>query len=105
MRAGSQAGSSRFSRSDCSTADVRFFRENALSITFGLLFVAALAGQAVAGHALYNDEQVKHAHLVHEHAETISLARYVVASDFGNAVMENWQSEFLQFSLFILLTV
>ena len=33
------------------------------------------------------------------------LSRYVVSSDFGNAVMENWQSEYLQFTLLILLTV
>jgi hypothetical protein len=33
------------------------------------------------------------------------MARYLVSSDFGSAVMENWQSEYLQFTLFILLTV
>src|SRR6185295_10310888 len=38
-------------------------------------------------------------------AEAVSLARYVTTSDFGNAVMENWQSEYLQFSIFILATV
>ena len=31
--------------------------------------------------------------------------RYIVSSDFGNAVMENWQSEYLQFTLFMLATV
>ena len=35
----------------------------------------------------------------------ISLGRYLVSSDFGVDVMENWQSEYLQFTLFILLTV
>ena len=35
----------------------------------------------------------------------MSLGRYVVSSEFGNAVLENWQSEYLQFTLFILLTV
>ena len=37
--------------------------------------------------------------------ETISLWRYIRSSDFGNAVMENWQSEYLQFMLFMLATV
>ena len=34
-----------------------------------------------------------------------SLARYVVSSEFGNEILEKWQSEFLQFTLYILLTV
>ena len=29
----------------------------------------------------------------------------MLSADFGGAVMENWQSEFLQFTLFILVTV
>jgi hypothetical protein len=77
----------------------RFLKENSLSIVFLVLFLAALCGQAVAGHAAFNDDAVSHGD------PTISLARYVVSSDFGAAVMENWQSEYLQFTLFILLTV
>jgi len=77
----------------------RFLKENSLSIVFLALFLAALVGQAIAGHADFNDNAVSHGH------PTISLGRYVVSSDFGAAVMENWQSEYLQFTLFILLTV
>jgi len=77
----------------------RFLRDNSLSIVFLLLFLAAFCGQAIAGHADFNDEANRHGD------PTISLARYVVSSDFGSAVMENWQSEYLQFTLFILLTV
>ena len=77
----------------------RFLRENSMSIVFLLLFLAALCGQAIAGHADFNDVAQSHGD------PTISLGRYVVSSDFGSAVMENWQSEYLQFTLFILLTV
>ena len=77
----------------------RFLRDNSLSIVFLLLFLAALVGQAFAGHADFNDVAESHGD------PTISLGRYVVSSDFGSAVMENWQSEYLQFTLFILLTV
>jgi hypothetical protein len=35
----------------------------------------------------------------------VSWLDYVLSPDFGGAVLENWQSEFLQFSLFILATV
>jgi hypothetical protein len=77
----------------------RFLRENGLAVFFGVILLAALAGQAVAGHNVYNEEQ--HAH----HGEAISFGRYLTSSAFGRAVMENWQSEYLQFTLFILATV
>jgi hypothetical protein len=77
----------------------RFLRDNGLAVFFGALFLGALAGQAIAGHVAYNAEQAEHG------AQAISLGRYLTSSDFGNAVMENWQSEYLQFLLFILATV
>ena len=84
---------------------MRALRSNSLSIFFGVIFLAALAGQAVAGHDKYNEEQIAHAQMAHEPPQTISLARYVSSSDFGRAVTENWQSEYLQFTLFILATI
>jgi uncharacterized protein DUF6766 len=48
---------------------------------------------------------VAHAHLLHQPADTISFGRYLTSSEFGQAVMENWQSEYLQFSLYILGTI
>jgi hypothetical protein len=77
----------------------RFLKHNGLSICFLALFLGALIGQAFAGHAQFNEDQIRHGN------PTISLGRYVVSSDYGAAVMENWQSEYLQFTLFILLTV
>ena len=76
-----------------------FVRQQSLSIAFGILFLAALAGQAIAGHRAHNAEQIVHGE------KTIDLWRYLSSSDFGQAVMENWQSEYLQFVLFMLLTV
>ena len=77
----------------------RFLSLNSLSIAFLAIFVATLVGQAIAGHAEFNDEATAH------HEAAISLGRYVTSSSFGQAVMENWQSEFLQFSLYIFGTV
>jgi hypothetical protein len=77
----------------------RFLKHNGLSVAFLILFLAAVGGQAIAGHADFNEEQIRHGD------PTLSLGRYVVSADFGTAVMENWQSEFLQFTLFIVLTV
>jgi hypothetical protein len=84
---------------------VRALRDHSLSLFFLVIFVLALAGQAFAGHAEYNNDEIAHAQLLHQQPETLSLGRYVVSSSFGQAVMENWQSEYLQFTLFILTTV
>jgi hypothetical protein len=78
---------------------MRVLRNHGLSLVFLGLFLAALVGQAIAGHAEYNNEQIAHM------SETVSFWRYIVSSNFGQAVMENWQSEYLQFTTFILLTV
>jgi hypothetical protein len=83
----------------------RFAREQSLSLVFGGLFLAALAGQAVAGWHDYNNLETWHAQMAGEPPETISLGRYVTSSSFAQAVTENWQSEYLQFTLFILFTV
>ena len=77
----------------------RFVKHNGLSLVFLGLFIAALVLQAIAGHADFNEEQDRHGD------PRISLLRYVTSSGFGVAVMENWQSEYLQFTLFIVLTV
>ena len=76
-----------------------FLRDNALSLTFGGLFLATLVGQAFAGTADYNAEQVASG------LEPVSVWQYVTSSTFGVDVMENWQSEYLQFFLYIFGTV
>jgi hypothetical protein len=80
-------------------------RNHGLSLGFLAIFLAALVAQAISGHALYNDDEITHANLLHEQASTISFGRYIVSSSFGQAVMENWQSEYLQFTLYIVGTV
>ncbi|MEX2210791.1 MAG: DUF6766 family protein [Gaiellaceae bacterium] len=77
----------------------RFVFENGLTLFFGTIFLGALAGQSLAGQRAFNDEQQAHGE------PTVSWADYVLSSDFGRAVMENWQSEYLQFTLFILATI
>lgn len=81
---------------------MRFVRDNGLSLFFLGLFLVVLVAQAISGHALYNDEEVAHAKLLHQAPQTLSLGRYLTSSSFGQAVMENWQSEYLQFTIFIL---
>jgi Domain of unknown function (DUF6766) len=77
----------------------RFIRDHSLSLFFLVIFLASLVGLAIAGHTLHNEDAVAH------HGTPMTFWRYIVSSDFGNAVMENWQSEYLQFMLFMLATV
>jgi len=77
----------------------KFVAENSLSLFFLAIFLAALIGQAIAGHSLYNQEQLEH------NESAVSFWRYVASSHFAQAVTENWQSEYLQFALFAVATV
>jgi hypothetical protein len=74
-------------------------RNNALSLAFGGLFVLTLVGQALSGVADFNAQQITNG------LEPVSLTDYVTSSSFGVDVMENWQSEYLQFFLYIFATV
>jgi hypothetical protein len=56
-------------------------------------------GQAFSGWADYNNQQVA------DGLATIGLGRYLTSSSFGVDVAENWQSEYLQFLLYVWLTV
>ncbi|MEA2479854.1 MAG: hypothetical protein QOJ07_1776 [Thermoleophilaceae bacterium] len=76
-----------------------FLRSNSLSIFFLVIFLVALAGQSYAGWRGYDHDQ-------HIHREAgITYARYLTSSAFANAVAENWQSEYLQFVLYIMATI
>ena len=78
---------------------MRFVRDNGLSIVFLAIFLLTLVGQAIAGHGSFNHDQLLH------HGATISFGRYLTTSEFAADVAENWQSEYLQFTLYILGTV
>jgi membrane protein implicated in regulation of membrane protease activity len=76
-----------------------FLRNNGLTLFFLLILGLALAGQAISGVFVFNDRQ-----LTSGGAE-VSLAHYLTSSQFAVDVAENWQSEFLQFFLYIFVTV
>jgi hypothetical protein len=77
----------------------RFVRDNGLSLFFLALFVATVAAQSVAGQHAENADLAAHG------SQAIPWWEYVRSPSFGGALMENWQSEFLQFSLFIGATI
>ena len=77
----------------------RFLRDNGLSVFFLVLFLAALLGQSLVGLANNNEELSRHGQAA------ITYGEFVTSSAFLVDVAENWQSEFLQFFLFILGTI
>jgi len=76
-----------------------FLRTSSLSLFFFAIFAITTLFQSIAGLHAYNEEAVQH------ESQPISWSEYVVHPEFGAAVIENWQSEWLQFFLFILATV
>jgi hypothetical protein len=77
----------------------RLLRENGLSIVWlGMFFVTLVFGQSVVGQREYNNDQKEHGR-----AE-VGYVEYLGSAHFVEATMENWESEFLQMFLFIVLT-
>jgi hypothetical protein len=76
-----------------------WLRDNSLSVAFGLLFLVAVGFQSIAGWFVEKEEASEHGE------QAVSYLHYITSSEFGQAVLENWQSEYLQFFLFVLLTI
>jgi hypothetical protein len=77
----------------------RLWHYHGLSIVLIGLFVFSMAGQIWAGWYAHNDEQIDHGQ------PTVGLVEYLGTGHFGEATFENWESEFLQMSFYVLLTV
>jgi hypothetical protein len=76
-----------------------WFKNNGLSIAFIILFIISIAGQWLTGFGEYNKER-------EENGEpAISLAKYSHSGHFIQATFENWESEFLQMALFVIMTI
>ena len=76
-----------------------FLKHNSLSLFFLALFLLSLVGQSFAGWQQLNALQRA------EHLDPIPWGGYVTSSDFAVDVAENWQSEFLQFWVYLMATV
>jgi hypothetical protein len=80
------------------TSLARFLRENALSIVAMLLFALSLLGQAICGFVVARDEAREHG------AAAPTPQKYLTSGDFIETTFENWESEFFQMALFVMLT-
>src|SRR5215207_4363530 len=77
----------------------RFPRNNGLSLALFGLFAMAISGQAIAGWRAFLEELRQHA------MPEIGFVDYLTSGHFISAVFENWESEFLQMAVYVLLTV
>ena len=78
----------------------RFLRNNGLGVVLVATFLAIwLAGQTTAGLHVYNQQRLDAG------LTTVSWAHYLTTSHFGEATFENWESEFLQMAMYVVLTV
>lgn len=77
----------------------RFLRDNGLSLVVFALFLATFAGgQIVTGWRVYNEGR-------EQSAQTpVALGQYLCSAHFAEATAENWESEFLQMGVYVLLT-
>lgn len=76
-----------------------FFYRNSLAIVFTALFIVTLIAQAFSGWKEHNQERQD------DHAPAITFSSYLGTGHFVSATFENFQSEFLQMALYVLLTV
>ena len=76
----------------------RILKNNGLTIVLMLLFAATIIGQWVMGCHVENEELSRHGEAA------ITLGQYATDPNFVSTVFENWESEFLQMSAYVVLT-
>lgn len=76
-----------------------FLYRNSLSIVFLTLFIVTLCAQALTGWKEHNQE------LADDHANEIPFLTYLHTGHFVSSTFENFQSEFLQMALYVVMTI
>ena len=77
---------------------MKVLRDNGLTIVLMLLFLVSIVGQWIAGWHVENEELTRHGR------DALSLGAYTIDPAFLSSVFENWESEFLQMSAYVVLT-
>jgi hypothetical protein len=75
-----------------------FLRDNGLTIALVAMFLFSTLGMIWSGHCAFNEELREHG------SAGIGLLAYMASGDFLSALFENWESEFLQMSAYVMLT-
>ena len=77
----------------------KWFKHHGLTIILVALFLASWTGQFIAGMAAHNEELAQH------NRPQVAAGEYIRSGHFLESTFENWESEFLQMAVFVLLTV
>ncbi|RRB09321.1 DUF6766 family protein, partial [Larkinella rosea] len=77
----------------------KFLRDNGLSLTLVVITLLTLGGQLVVGWHAFNEELQDYGR------PSLAFGQYLTSGHCIEAVFENWESEFLQMGLYVLLTV
>jgi membrane protein implicated in regulation of membrane protease activity len=76
-----------------------FFQHNGLSIVLVFFMLVFWAAQFYTGWKVHNDERKE------EGQASLSAVEYASSGHFVSATFENWESEFLQMAIYVLLTI
>ena len=74
-------------------------KEHGLLLANAGLFVVFFGGMILSGAAAYREEQAAHGQ------QAVSVLEYLATGNFVEATFENWESEFLQMAMYVILTV
>ena len=77
---------------------MRFMKDNGLTLALLLLFFGSLVGMLLTGWQVENEELVRHSE------GPVSIVTYFFGHAFQSALFENWESEFLQMSAYVMMT-
>jgi hypothetical protein len=75
-----------------------WIRDNGLSLVLFALFAMTMIGHAWSGWLANNDERAL------DHVDALALGAYLQSGAFLSSVFENWESEFLQMGVYVVLT-
>jgi hypothetical protein len=77
---------------------VGWIRDRALTLVLMLMFAVFLVGQLLTGRNVYNATRIEHGE------PRLVISDYLKTGHPWEALFENWESEFLQMAVFVLLT-
>ena len=75
-----------------------WIRDNGLTLALSALFLASLIGQMLTGYSHENQERLQHGQVL------IPFFEFLSGGEFLSTLFENWESEFLQMSAYVVLT-
>src|SRR3712207_4800563 len=77
----------------------RWAKEHGLLLANIALFLVFFGGMILSGAAAYSEEQQAHGE------PPVTVLQFLATGEFYEATFENWESEFLQMGMYVVLTI